>query len=105
MSGKFQNKYRILSARASWWDYSSNGAYFVTIVTHDRECCFGNILNKKMEITPIGEIAQTCWQEIPSHFPFVVLDSYFLITLRIIPQIGTVINFKIIKSFKYEHNN
>lgn len=38
MSDKFQNKYRIPSARAQWWDYRHTGAYFETIVTHDREC-------------------------------------------------------------------
>ncbi len=31
MTGKFQNKYRIPSARATWWDYGRNAAYFVTI--------------------------------------------------------------------------
>jgi hypothetical protein len=27
---KFQNKYRIPSARAPWWDYGTAGAYFIT---------------------------------------------------------------------------
>ena len=60
MSDKFQNKYRIPSARAQWWDYRHTGAYFETIVTHDRECFFGNIIEKKMELTPLGVIAQSC---------------------------------------------
>ena len=33
---RFQNKYRIASARAQWWDYDWNGAYYITICTHDR---------------------------------------------------------------------
>jgi putative transposase len=37
MSDKFQNKYRIASARAAWWDYTGPAAYFVTICTHDRQ--------------------------------------------------------------------
>ncbi len=45
MTDKFRNKYRISSSRAPWWDYSHNGASFVTIVTQDRECYFGEILN------------------------------------------------------------
>lgn len=28
---RFQNRYRIGSARAQWWDYGWNGAYFITI--------------------------------------------------------------------------
>jgi hypothetical protein len=29
MMSKFQNKYRIESARAAWWDYRSAGVYFI----------------------------------------------------------------------------
>lgn len=39
---KFQNKYRIPSARAAWHDYGG-GAYFVTICTKNREHSFGEI--------------------------------------------------------------
>ena len=31
-----------------------------------------------MELTPIGEIAQSCWQEIPQHFPYVRLDEFVI---------------------------
>jgi len=31
MTKKFQNKYRIPSARWQSWDYSSEGLYFITI--------------------------------------------------------------------------
>jgi len=33
MSDKFQNRYRIPSARLQNWDYGSNAAYFITICT------------------------------------------------------------------------
>jgi putative transposase len=45
MSDKFQNKYRIQSARAQWWNYGWNAIYFVTICTANRECFFGEIIN------------------------------------------------------------
>ena len=45
MTDKFRNKYRISSVRAPWWDYGLYGACFVTIVTQDRECYLGKILN------------------------------------------------------------
>jgi hypothetical protein len=45
MSDKFQNKYRILSARAEWWNYGWNAAYFITICTAHREHYFGEIIN------------------------------------------------------------
>lgn len=46
MAEKFQNKYRVPSARAVWWDYSQPGAYFVTICTHDRSHSFGEIIRR-----------------------------------------------------------
>ncbi len=33
-------------------DYSSNGAYFVTICTHNRECLFGEIVGVDAYIDP-----------------------------------------------------
>ena len=44
MSDKFQNKYRIPSARLQNWDYGSHAAYFVTICTKHREHYFGEIV-------------------------------------------------------------
>lgn len=76
MPGKFQNKYRIPSVRASWWDYSRNAAYFVTICTQGRVCYFGDIVETQLILSPLGKIAQSCWNEIPQHFPYVQLDSF-----------------------------
>ena len=39
---KYQNKYRVPSARANWHDYNG-GVYFVTICTKNREHYFGEI--------------------------------------------------------------
>jgi REP element-mobilizing transposase RayT len=73
---KFQNKYRIPSARASWWDYGNNAAYFITICTQNRVHYFGEIENQKMVLTELGKSAETCWYEIPNHFPFVQLGAF-----------------------------
>jgi len=53
---KFQNKYRIPSARAAWWDYSADGCYFITICTADRECLFGHIMDDVVQLSSIGDI-------------------------------------------------
>ena len=85
MAEKFQNKYRVPSARAAWWDYSQPGAYFVTICTHDRSHSFGEIIGRdvacnvstpNMELLPIGEYAKKYWYEIPDHFPHVQLGAF-----------------------------
>ena len=42
---KFQNKYRIPSARLQNWDYGANGAYFITICTDKMKCLFGDVVS------------------------------------------------------------
>lgn len=73
---KFQNKYRIASARAQWWDYGWNGAYFITICTAGRECIFGKIVNDKMELSRVGILADIFWHTIPRHIQRVELGDF-----------------------------
>ena len=73
---RYKNKYRIPSARAQWWDYGWNGAYFITICTKNREHFFGEIRNGKMELSPLGVIADILWHEIPHHAPYVELGDF-----------------------------
>lgn len=73
---KFNNKYRIPSARAQWWDYGWNAAYYVTICTKDREHLFGEINNKKMIVNRLGVIAYIIWHEIPFHSKNVELGEF-----------------------------
>lgn len=76
MQNKFQNKYRIPSARLQMWDYSNNGAYFITICTQNRHHFFGQIQNQKMQLSEIGKLAEKFWCEIPNHFPMVQLGNF-----------------------------
>ena len=73
---KWKGKYRIPSARASWWDYSRNGVYFITICTRDREHFLGECVDGKMTLSTVGAIVQGFWYEIPQHFPFVWLGEF-----------------------------
>lgn len=75
---KFQNQYRIESARASWWDYSKSGAYFITICTYQRELFFGEVINQSVEWNDVGTTVDVIWQKIPEKFNFVVLDHYVI---------------------------
>ena len=61
MSEKFQNKYRIPSARLQHWDYGHNAMYFVTICTKNRDCFFGNIDNGVMVLSELGGIVKNEW--------------------------------------------
>ena len=73
---KFNNKYRIESARAPWWDYGRSGAYFITICTKNRENYFGEINEGKMILSPTGVIVNLLWYEIPYHSQNVELDEF-----------------------------
>ncbi len=78
MADKYQNKYRISSARLKNWDYRTNAAYFITICTKDKIHFFGEIIKGKMKLSEIGELAHKFWAEIPQHFPFVKLDAFII---------------------------
>ncbi len=58
---KYQNTYRIQSARASWWDYSVTGTYFITLCTSNRENLFGDIQSAEMIPSAIGKIVIEEW--------------------------------------------
>ena len=72
----FKNKYRIKSTRLKHWDYSSNGAYYVTICTKDREQFFCEIVNGKMKLSQIGKIVEYEWKQTCEIRKNVKLDEY-----------------------------
>ncbi len=76
MPEKFQNKYRIPSARCPYWDYRNNGAYFITICTKKRQHYFGEIKNGIMQLNDMGTMAEQYWFEIPNHFPTIELGNF-----------------------------
>jgi putative transposase len=75
---KFRNRYRIPSARAPWWDYGRNGAYFVTICTKQHVRFFGKISEGVMYHSKIGELAFNFWKEIPERFSYISLDAFVI---------------------------
>jgi len=73
---KFRNKYRIPSARASWWNYGNDAAYFITICTKGRKCYFGDIVDANMQLSHIGLLADVFWYEIKNHAKNITLDVF-----------------------------
>lgn len=76
MPEKFNNKYRISSTRLTEWDYGANAQYFVTLSTKEWEHYFGNVIDKAMQLSPTGKLAQKYWQAISDKFPFIELDAF-----------------------------
>ena len=58
------------------YDYSWQGAYYVTICTHNKQSLFGNIVENRMSLNPYGVIADSCWKDIPRHYPEVQNDTF-----------------------------
>ncbi len=59
---KFQNRYRIDSARLKRWDYGWSALYYVTVCTKHKVCWFGNGINGKVILSEIGTIAEYEWK-------------------------------------------
>ncbi len=74
----FQNKFHAESARLQEYDYSMEGAYFVTICTRGKEHRFGKIVNGQLLGTPQSKITQKYWLALPKHYPNCVLDEFVI---------------------------
>ena len=49
------------SIRIKGYDYSSPGAYFVTVVTQGRKCLFGEVVDGEMMENILGKIVRNEW--------------------------------------------
>ena len=65
------------SIRLKEYDYSQNGAYFVTVCTHNRECLLGEITDREMVLNEYGKIVDECWQGLPNHYQNMPLFEQF----------------------------
>ncbi len=78
MVNQFQACVRIPSSRLPGWDYATPDMYFVTVCTKDMRCYFGKVVDGKMFLNKVGEIAHQNWLSIPSHNKNVNLDSFII---------------------------
>lgn len=60
------------------YDYTQQGAYFITICTHRKENIFGEIKSGKMKLSPLGEIAYYQWLHLPKRFSNINLDTFVI---------------------------
>ncbi len=64
------------SIRLKGYDYTREGAYFITICTQDRTGLFGDVENGEMRLNEAGRMVQSVWDEMPSHYPGVDIDEF-----------------------------
>ena len=75
MSDPEHNRHTI---RLPGYDYAQPGGYFVTIVTHGRECALGTVVGGNVILSNPGHAVFATWNQIPQHFANVVLDEYVI---------------------------
>ncbi len=66
------------SIRLKGYDYSQAGAYFVTIVTWQREMLFGDIVNGEMVLNDFGKIVFEKWQWLETQYEYVELGTWVI---------------------------
>ncbi len=66
------------SIRLQGYDYSQNGAYFVTICTQNRECLFGDVQDNSLCLNQIGERTAESWGWLEKNYNHVRLDEWVL---------------------------
>ncbi len=66
------------SLRMEGYDYSIAGVYFITTVTYQRSCIFGDIESGEMKLNVFGQIIKQTWEWLSNHFTYVELDTYIV---------------------------
>ena len=69
--------------RLKGYDYSSAGAYFVTVCTQNRECILGNIVGQgftptKMSLSQYGKIAKDQLLDLENRYKSIKIDKYVI---------------------------
>ena len=87
-TGRISTEHHRRSMRLRSFDYSTPGAYFVTVCTHKRECILGKLVDGKMELYKSGRVVEAEWirssdireeikldvyQIMPNHFHAIVV--------------------------------
>jgi putative transposase len=64
------------SLRLKEYDYSQEGAYFITICTQNRECTFGDVLDWEMVLNDSGRVVTEEWVKSADIRSEIELDAF-----------------------------
>ena len=70
--------HRRRSIRLPLYDYAGYGAYFVTIVTREREMLFGGFVDGEMRLSATGRLVLDEWRRLTARYPYVELDAHVI---------------------------
>jgi len=71
------------SIRLKGYDYSKTGLYFITLCVEDKQHLFGDVIDGKMILTPLGQIANDEWlntsniRDNISLHEFIIMPNHF----------------------------
>ena len=93
------------SIRLPGYDYSLAGAYYVTLVAHDREPLFGEVVEAEMKLSRYGQIVESTWLDLPKHYPLLELDTFCIMpehvhAILVLPEDGRRPLSEILRAFK-----
>ncbi len=65
------------------YDYSQNGAYFITICTHERKCILGTIVGQglapaEMDLSACGKMAKEQLLNLENRYKTIKIDKYVI---------------------------
>jgi putative transposase len=64
------------SLRLGRFDYGSPGAYFITVVVHQRRCVLGDVVSGRTIPNDAGRMVIETWHSGASRHPLLALDSF-----------------------------
>jgi putative transposase len=64
MTATAPQKHHRRSIRLMGYDYTQAGGYFVTLVTWQRECLFGEIKEGKIHLNSFGSLVDNEWRRL-----------------------------------------
>jgi len=64
------------TTRLKNYDYSQPGAYFITLCTEHRRCCFGAINDGDLQLNTIGKMITSVWQSLATQIVYIKLDEF-----------------------------
>ncbi len=66
------------SIRLNGYDYSKDGAYFITVCTKDKNEWLAKPMCKNVSLTSEGVIVKAVWDELSEHFNDIKLDKFII---------------------------
>ena len=70
------DRHRRRSIRLKGYDYSTAGAYFVTLCVKGRGNLLGDIVDGNIQSNEYGRIVETSWEWLGQQYPYVDLDEW-----------------------------